>query len=97
MRLVEVRFEPAGRSVFVEPGTTILAAGAAAGVEILTGCTRGMCGTDPVRILDGHDGLAPPAEHERGTIERMGLPAGVRLSCSARVIAGSVRVETGFF
>jgi ferredoxin len=95
MHLVEVHFAPADRTVFVRPGTTLLAASQAAGVEIATGCRRGMCGTDPVRIVAGDDNLAPPAEHERGTLLRMGLGAGFRLSCSATLQQGSVRVVVG--
>ncbi|HLQ38365.1 MAG TPA: 2Fe-2S iron-sulfur cluster-binding protein [Planctomycetota bacterium] len=97
MDLVEVQFMPAGRFALVRPGTTLLAAAAAAGVELLSGCTRGMCGTDPVKILAGGGDLEAPAAHEQGTLVRMGLPAGFRLSCSARVIRGLVRVEVGLF
>ena len=69
----------------------------AAGVEIVTGCTRGMCGTDPVRIRAGLDGLSPAAEHERGTLDRMGLPGEFRLACSATVVSGPILIETGAF
>lgn len=95
VHLVEVQFEPAGKVVFVSPGTTLLAASAAAGVEIACGCRRGMCGTDAVKV--GGDGLEPAAEPERSTLERMGLEPGFRLSCSARVTAGVVRVQLGEF
>jgi ferredoxin len=95
--LVEVWFAPAGVVAFVAPGTTVLEASRAAGVAIATGCTRGMCGTDVVRIVEGGAGLARPAEPERGTLERMGLSADYRLSCSARLERGCVRVETGGF
>lgn len=93
MDLVEVRFAVAGRSVFVQPGTTLLAAAGLAEVEILTGCTRGMCGTDAVRVACAPaDALEPPAEHERGTLERMGVGGDCRLACSARVRSGRVDV-----
>lgn len=87
-----VRFEPAGVEVRVAAGTTILEAADSAGVDILTGCQRGMCGTDPVRIAAGQDGLAAPAAHERATLERMGCGPDQRLSCSARVAHGAVMV-----
>lgn len=93
MDLVEVSFRGAGKAVFVQPGTTLLAAAEMAGVEILTGCTRGMCGTDAVRVavVDGET-LEPPADHEAGTLARMGLGPDCRLACSARVRAGRVEV-----
>ncbi len=93
MDLVEVHFAAAGRSVFVSPGTTLLAAAALAEVEIVTGCTRGMCGTDAVRVVCApDDALEAPADHERGTLERMGVDPGCRLACSARVRVGRVDV-----
>ncbi|MBK9129943.1 MAG: (2Fe-2S)-binding protein [Phycisphaerales bacterium] len=95
--LVEVQFEPAGRRVLVPPGTTLLAASRLAEAEIHSGCTRGDCGTDPVQIRSGADGLAPAADGERATLERMGLPDGFRLSCSAQVVAGTIVVDTEAF
>lgn len=94
--LVEVQFEPAGKIVFVSPGTTLLAASAAAGVEIACGCRRGMCGTDAVKVEPGA-GLQPATDPERSTLERMGLEPGFRLSCSARVAQGVVKVHLGAF
>ena len=93
MDLVEVRFAAAGKVVFVQPGTTLLAAAGMAGVEFATGCTRGMCGTDAVAVRSTPDGaLEPPAAHESGTLARMGIPTGCRLLCSARVRTGVVEV-----
>jgi ferredoxin len=97
VNLVEVQFEPAGKVVLVAPGTTLLAASQAAGVEILTGCGRGMCGTDAVCIAAGAEGLQPASEPESSTLERMGLDPSFRLSCSARVERGTVRVQLGAF
>lgn len=86
--LVEVRFEPAGRTVWVRPGDTLLHAAGLAGVDIATGCTRGDCGTDAVRVVRGGDAVEAAAAGERATLERMGLDDGFRLSCSARLRAG---------
>lgn len=94
--LVEVQFEPAGKVVLVAEGTTLLAASRAAGVEIACGCTRGMCGTDAVHV-DPPAALDPPVDPERSTLERMGLDPEFRLSCSAKVRAGVVRVDLDRF
>ena len=91
--MVRVRFEPDGRAGEVDSGLTLLQAAESLGVEIETCCHGGMCGTDPVRVLAGADGLAPAAPHERGTLERMGLSSEYRLSCSAVVQSGDVVVE----
>jgi len=92
MNLVEVHFEAADKTVFVQPGTTLLAAAEMAGVEIMTGCTRGMCGTDAHRLTAGADALEPAEEPEQGTLDRMGVGADCRLLCSAKVRAGKVSV-----
>ncbi len=95
--MVEVHFAPADAKAWVRPGVTILAASEAAGVEIITGCTQGMCGTDPVRVTSGAGLLSEPEEHERGTLERMGLAPDYRLSCSAKILAGPVFIQTDAF
>jgi len=93
MDLVEVSFAADDKTVFVQPGTTLLAAAEMAGVDLLTGCTRGMCGTDAVRVqAAGSEDLEAPEDHEAGTLARMGLGADCRLACSARVRAGRVEV-----
>jgi len=92
MNLVEVHFAEADKTVFVQPGTTLLAASELAGVEIMSGCTRGMCGTDAHRLIAESGALEPCEEHERGTLDRMGVGEDCRLLCSAKVRAGKVTV-----
>jgi ferredoxin len=92
MNLVEVHFLQADKTVFVQPGTTLLGAAELAGVEVMTGCTRGMCGTDAHRLRAEEGGLEPCEDHERGTLDRMGVDADCRLLCSAKVRAGKVTV-----
>ena len=72
MNLVEVHFAEADKTVFVQPGTTLLEAAEMAGVDVMVG-TRGMCGTD-AHLVEADDGaLEAPDDDERGTVERMGL------------------------
>jgi ferredoxin len=93
MDLVEVTFAVAGKTVLVQPGTTLLAAADLVGAGVMAGCTRGMCGTDAVRVaVDPADALEPPAAHEAGTLARMGLDAGCRLACQTRVRCGRIAV-----
>ncbi len=56
-----------------------------------------MCGTDPVQIMNNEGELSSPEDHEVGTLERMGLTGGFRLSCSARILRGPVHVKTDAF
>lgn len=93
MDLVEVRFPLQDKFVLVQPGTTLLAAAELAEVELLTGCRRGQCGTDAVRVVvTPADALEPPGDGEAGTLARMGVDADCRLACSARVRCGRVEV-----
>lgn len=92
MNLVEVHFQQDDRTVMVEPGTTLLAAAEMAGVDVMTGCTRGMCGTDAHRVEAADGALEPASDDERGTLDRMGVDATCRLLCSARVRQGRVVV-----
>lgn len=92
MNLVEVHFAEADKTVFVEPGTTLLAAAEMAGVDIMTGCTRGMCGTDAHRIDAPSGALENAEEDERGTLDRMGVGDDCRLLCCAKVRSGKISV-----
>ena len=95
--LVEVSFVPDEKVVWVRPGATLVEAGTAAGIEIVTGCTQGMCGTDPVLIREGGECLEAAGDDERGTLDRMGLDGCYRLACSAKLASGRVVVELGTF
>lgn len=92
MNLVEVHFAEADKTVLVQPGTTLLDAAEMAGVDVMSGCTRGMCGTDAHRVEASEDALESPGDAELGTLERMGLGAGARLLCCAKVRSGKVTV-----
>jgi len=86
---VPVTFVPAGVTVWVEAGTTVLEAAKAAGILLPAPCGgRGVCGSCGVRIVDGT--LDAPDDVERRGLER--APEGVRLACRAGVIA-PVRVR----
>jgi vanillate O-demethylase ferredoxin subunit len=49
----EVQLSSSGRVVVVPKGTTVVQALAQAGVEVLTSCEQGVCGTCLTRILEG--------------------------------------------
>ncbi len=48
----------------------------------------GVCGADPVAIVDGMDGLSPPEKEELNTLRRLGLGKSTRMACCARIIVG---------
>ena len=79
-----VELEPIGRRVEVSPGTTLLEAAQAAGVDLVAVCGGiGSCSTCRVRRVAGS--LAPPTLTEEGELTPAELAAGFRLACQAEV------------
>jgi uncharacterized 2Fe-2S/4Fe-4S cluster protein (DUF4445 family) len=89
---VPVTFVPAGVTVRVATGTTLIDAARAAGVLIASPCAgRGVCAGCGVRVISGT--LEAPDEVEAHALER--ASEGVRLACRAR-IEGPVEVRPMF-
>jgi NADPH-dependent 2,4-dienoyl-CoA reductase/sulfur reductase-like enzyme/ferredoxin len=80
-----VTFVPDGPEVAVKAGTPLLEVMEAAGLPIEAGCRLGVCGADPIAVLEGGDALTPPGADEQSTLERLGLAESTRLACQARV------------
>src|SRR5512141_1793925 len=90
-----VTFEPAGRTVEVAAGTSILDAAAAAGVDLPSNC-GGVCActTCHVWVERGLETLSEIADREDDKLqEAAGLSAHSRLGCQARVGRGDVVVR----
>ncbi|MEM9773449.1 MAG: FAD-dependent oxidoreductase [Chloroflexota bacterium] len=81
----EVKFEPEGKRVVVKPGKTILEIAESNDLQIESGCRMGVCGADPIMILDGKENLNKVGSDERTTLERLGLGDDCRMACMARV------------
>ena len=93
--MARVTFLPAGRAVDVAPGTTILEAAEAAGVELPHNC-GGVCAcvTCHVWVEQGLPSLAEPSEKEDDKLsEAVGLTAQSRLGCQAVVGAADLTVR----
>jgi NAD(P)H-nitrite reductase large subunit/ferredoxin len=88
---VQVEFRP-GPTVLAKLGDKLLDVAEASQVPIGSGCRMGMCGSDPVRILEGEENLSSMRSAERRTLDRLGLGAGCRMACVSRV-QGSVVVD----
>jgi NAD(P)H-nitrite reductase large subunit/ferredoxin len=74
-----------GPTVMAKKGEKLLDIAEASQVPIEHGCRMGMCGSDPVRILEGGENLSAMRSAERRTLERLGLGAGCRMACVSRV------------
>jgi NADPH-dependent 2,4-dienoyl-CoA reductase/sulfur reductase-like enzyme/ferredoxin len=81
----QVAFKPEGKRVAVQPGQTLLAITESCGLAIESGCRMGICGADPVAVLEGMGSLSPLGDDERATLARLGLADNTRLACCARV------------
>lgn len=88
-----VRFEPGHTGVPAPDGTSILEAAERAALPIEAGCRMGVCGADPVAVLDGMSCLSAPQRDELNTLERLGFAENTRLACCARLGAGTVTVS----
>jgi uncharacterized 2Fe-2S/4Fe-4S cluster protein (DUF4445 family) len=89
---VTVTFAPAGVTVRVAAGTTLIDAARSAGVLIASPCAgRGVCAGCGVRVISGT--LEAPDEVEARALQR--APEGIRLACRAR-IEGPVEVRPMF-
>jgi uncharacterized 2Fe-2S/4Fe-4S cluster protein (DUF4445 family) len=79
---VPVTFVPAGITVWVEPGATVIDAAKRADVVVPAPCGgRGVCGTCGVRVVSGT--LSEPDAQERAGLRY--APGDVRLACRARI------------
>ncbi|WP_448639209.1 FAD-dependent oxidoreductase [Geodermatophilus sp. URMC 63] len=89
----EVRIAGTGAAVEAEVGTSLLETVERAGQPIEAGCRMGVCGADPVAVLEGASCLSEPEEEELSTLRRLGLAPTTRMACSARIRSGPVTVS----
>lgn len=78
--------------ILVDAGTSLLHVLEENKIPIEAGCRMGMCGSDPITVLEGHENLSPPSADEKETINRLNLTENCRMSCCAR-IRGNVSIS----
>jgi nitrite reductase (NADH) large subunit len=88
----EVRFVGSDKPVRAEAGVSLLALAERESQPIEAGCRMGVCGADPVAVLDGGDCLTAPDEDELNTLRRLGFADSTRMACVARIQSGPVTV-----
>ena len=93
----KVVFAPIQREIEVPANTKLLAAANRLKVPIRFGCASCRCGTCAVQLSGGAD-LSPIADSERDLLARMKLATNgtIRLSCQARILAGTITVDLDF-
>jgi len=89
---IQITERSSGKTFSAKSDQTLLEAMEGAAVPIDFGCRSGLCGADPVGIVDGHENLDPPGEEELATLRRLGLEGRARLACCCRA-AGKVTID----
>ncbi len=73
---------PAGLSVEIDPGTSLLEAAQSMGLPVAQACgSEGICARCGMQILEGGESLPPEGENERRAKERNRVPENLRLAC----------------
>ena len=71
--------------IVVDRGQTVLEVAEANGLQIEAGCRMGVCGADPVAIVDGMSNISEISDDEAATLERLGLAENTRMACCCRI------------
>lgn len=66
-------------------GRPLLEVAEANDVKLPSGCRMGMCGSDPIYIVEGGENLSAVTPDEQDTLARLGLSERWRMACCARV------------
>jgi nitrite reductase (NADH) large subunit len=89
----EVKFTGSGKTALADLGMSLLALAERESQPIEAGCRMGVCGADPVAVLEGGGCLTPPDEDELNTLRRLGFADNTRMACVARIQSGPVTVS----
>jgi nitrite reductase (NADH) large subunit len=89
----QVRFVGSDKPASGEVGTSLLALAEREKQPIEAGCRMGVCGADPVAVLEGGGCLTSPDEDELNTLRRLGFADNTRMACVARIQSGPITVS----
>ncbi len=89
----EVRFSDTGKVARAAVGASLLELAEREHQPIEAGCRMGVCGADPVAVLEGGGCLSAPDEEELNTLRRLGFAPSTRMACCARIQSGPVTVS----
>jgi nitrite reductase (NADH) large subunit len=89
----EVTFTGREAPAKADAGMSLLALAERERQPIEAGCRMGVCGADPVAVLEGGGCLSAPDEDELNTLRRLGFAGNTRMACVARIQSGPVTVS----
>ena len=87
-----MKFTGSDKPAQADMGMSVLALAERESQPIEAGCRMGVCGADPVAILEGGGCLTQPDEDELNTLRRLGFADNTRMACVARIQSGPVTV-----
>ena len=79
-------------SFLVRPDRPVLEAMESTDIPIESGCRMGICGADPIVILQGEGNVEPAGREEINTLQRLGLLGKARMACMMKV-CGKVEIS----
>ena len=82
-----------GRSFVADPSRTLLEGIESAGLKIDFGCRMGVCGADPIAVVEGMGNLSVPDKNELATLRRLGLEGRARMACVCKATKGGVTID----
>lgn len=88
----EVILMPENKTLNTDPDKSLLQVLEDNDIRIEAGCRMGVCGADPVAVIEGLENLDEPGGDERATLERLGFAANTRMACSTRA-CGQIKVS----
>jgi NADPH-dependent 2,4-dienoyl-CoA reductase/sulfur reductase-like enzyme/ferredoxin len=86
-------FGEGGSPVPARSGQSVLELAEGCGLAIEAGCRMGVCGSDPVAVVEGGDRLSAAEDDELSTLRRLGLAQNTRMACCARLTEGQVAIS----
>lgn len=89
--MAKVTLLPAQVTAEVPPGTLLIEAGEAAGVDMEAGCFNCSCGTCVIEVVEGMANLEEPTSDELDVLDQWNRdPEKFRLACCVKVRDGDV-------
>src|SRR5262249_37172208 len=83
-----------GRNFPADPSQSLLEGIESVGIAMDFGCRMGVCGADPIVVVEGADRLTKPTDDELATLRRLGLEGRARMACACRALRGGVVIDT---
>lgn len=84
-------------TISVKSGDILMTALQNAGIPVASSCGGdAVCAKCVLKITDGAENLSPPTPAESFLVEKNRIPAGLRVSCQARVL-GDVTVDARYW